>query len=188
MLSVKNEVREVGGEIVIYLSGEPVFRMATESPSYSARFDEIIRVWLLARLREAVSSRDALPSEADVFRERRPFAQLTEARTEARKRGRYIIAFVYDPAQEERGKLRYCLGYFLENRKTRETLEAVFEVALVPLSQVTAVSDILEGESMESSRWVVLNGDLEPQEQDVIYANAQEGERIALDLASRYGP
>ncbi len=187
VLSVKCEVREVGGEIVIHLSGEPVFRTATESPRYGAKFDETIRTWLLARLREAVSGRGVLPPEADEFGERRPFAELTEARDEARRTGRHVIAFVFDPAQEQRGKLRYCLGNFLENRKTRETLAAAFVVALVPLSQVAAVSNVLEGESMESSRWVVFSADLEPEEQAVIYANAQEGERIAFELARRFG-
>ena len=35
---------------------------------------------------------------------------------------------------------------------------------------------------MESSRWVVFDVNLAPLEQAVIYANAQEGERIAIDL------
>ena len=39
---------------------------------------------------------------------------------------------------------------------------------------------------METSRWVVLDADLNLLEQNVIYANAQEGERIATDLAQRY--
>jgi hypothetical protein len=59
-------------------------------------------------------------------------------------------------------------------------------IALVPLSQVSAKSKALEGLSMETSRWVVLDADLNLLEQNVIYANAQEGERIATDLAQRY--
>ena len=41
---------------------------------------------------------------------------------------------------------------------------------------------------MERSRWIVFNPDLEPFEQAVIHANPQEGQRIALDLANRFGP
>ena len=54
------------------------------------------------------------------------------------------------------------------------------------LFQVSAVTAILEEESMESSRWIVFDPDLNPLEQEVIYANPQQGEQIALDLANRY--
>ena len=70
---------------------------------------------------------------------------------------------------------------------TRETINAAFIVALVPLSQVAAVTKILDNESMESSRWIVFDPHLDPLEQQVIRANPQEGERIALDLANRFG-
>jgi hypothetical protein len=52
---------------------------------------------------------------------------------------------------------------------------------------VSAKSNVLEGLSMESSRWMVFDADLKMLEQSVIYANAQEGERKASDLAQRYG-
>ena len=39
---------------------------------------------------------------------------------------------------------------------------------------------------MESSRWIIFNSDLTSLKQDVIYANPQEGERIALELAKEY--
>ena len=107
---------------------------------------------------------------------------------EARRSGRNILAFVYDPTQEQSGHLQHGLGYFLENRKTRDTLRASFVLALVQLSQVTAVTAILQNESMENSRWILFNPDLQPLEQAVIYANPQEGERIARDLANRFGP
>ena len=86
---------------------------------------------------------------------------LEDAQAEAHRTGRNILAFVYDPTQEERGRLQHGLGYFLENRKTRDTINASFTVALVPLSQVAAVTAILEDESMERSRWIVLDRDLE---------------------------
>jgi eukaryotic-like serine/threonine-protein kinase len=124
--------------------------------------------------------------EAETFREIKPLSRLDDVVEQARRTGRRILAFVYDPAQPERGQLQYCLGYFLQNRKTRETINGAFVIALVPLSQVSAKSKALEGLSMETSRWVVLDADLNLLEQNVIYANAQEGERIATDLAQRY--
>ena len=130
---------------------------------------------------------DALPPEAHNFREDQPSGSLEDARAEAIRRGRNILAFVYDPTQEERGRLQHGLGYFLQNRKTRETINAAFIVALVPLSQVAAVTKILDNESMESSRWIVFDPHLDPLEQQVIRANPKEGERIALDLANRFG-
>ncbi len=57
----------------------------------------------------------------------------------------------------------------------------------MPLSQVAAVTAVLKNESMENSRWILFNPDLEPLEHDVIYANSQEGELIAHDLVSRFG-
>ena len=41
---------------------------------------------------------------------------------------------------------------------------------------------------MERSRWIVFDLDLEPLEQAVIRANPQAGERIAHELANRFGP
>ena len=187
MLSVQCEVREAGDEIVISLSGEPVIRTSTTAPRYDESFDEVVRRWLLTRLHDAVTNPDALPPEADNFREYRPFGSLEDAQAEAHRTGRNILAFVYDPTQEQRGRLQHGLGYFLENRKTRQTINAAFAVALVPLSQVAAVTAILEHESMERSRWIVFDPDLEPLEQKVIHANPQGGERAALDLAKRYG-
>ena len=146
-----------------------------------------MRTWLLARIRIAISNPDALPPEAEVFGEPKPLALLTDVVKEARKTGRNILAFVYDPAQKERGRLQHSLDYFLQNRMTRETINAAFVVALVPLSQVSERSNVLDGKSMETSRWIIFNADLEPLEQAVIHANPQEGERIALDLAKRYG-
>ncbi len=187
VLSVKCEVREVGDELVIRLSGEPVFRTSTETPRYGDRFDEVVRSWLIARSLSAVADPDALPSESGLFGDRPPIGSLEQARVGARRERRHILAFVYDPTQPKRGKLGYCLGYFLDNRKTRETINAAFVVALVELSQVVAVTDILNNKSMESPRWVVFDPDLQAKQQAVIYANPQEGEKIACDLATRYG-
>ena len=187
VLSVRCDVRETGDEIVISLSGEPVIRTSIAAPRYDESFDEAIRRWVLTRLHDVVTNPDALPPEADNFREYQPFGSLEDAQAEARRAGRNILAFVYDPNQEERGRLQHGLGYFLENRKTRDSINASFTVALVPLSQVAAVTTILDDESMERSRWIVFDRDLEPLEQKVIHANPQGGERTALDLARRYG-
>lgn len=62
-------------------------------------------------------------------------------------------------------------------------MNGAFVTALVPLA---AISDILNQQSMEQTRWVVLNQQLLPLEQAVIYANPQEAERIVGHLAQRY--
>ena len=59
-------------------------------------------------------------------------------------------------------------------------------LALIQLPQVAAVTSILNNESMERSRWIVFNLDLEPLEQAVILANPQDAERIAHELANRF--
>ncbi len=187
VMSTTYEAREAGDEIIIRMSDETVYRTPVTSPNYGAEFEQAVRAWLLARIRAAVSDPNALPPEAETFGEFKPLAHLANAIEEARRSGRQILAFVYDPTQNERGRLQYGLSNFLQNRKTRETLNAAFVVALVPISQVSAKSNVLEGQSMESSRWVVFDVNLVPLEQAVIYANAQEGERIALDLARRHG-
>ena len=55
VLSVVCEAREAGDEIVIHLSGEPVYRILVASPNYSDQFDATIRSWLLDRLHEAIT-------------------------------------------------------------------------------------------------------------------------------------
>ena len=188
LLSVKCEVREAGDEIVISLSGAPVYRTSIDTPLYDDSFDEKLRFWLIDRLHDTVINPDSLPPEADNFQEHRPFGSLEDAKAEAHRTGRNILAFVYDPTQEQRGRLQHCLGYFLENRKTLDTINSAFVLALVQLPQIAAVTSILNNESMERSRWIVFDLDLEPLEQAVIRANPQDGERIAHELANRFGP
>ncbi len=190
VLRVQQEVREVGGELVIKLSGEAVWRTAVNAPTYGECFAERIRRWLVGRLREAIANPEALPPEASYFQEEPPLGSLTEAQERARREDRHVLAFVYDPAQKERGergKLEWCLSNFLENRRTRETLRAAFVLALVPLSQVSAVTDELSGESMETSRWVVFDADLAPKRHEVIYANPQMAESLAGELSDEFG-
>ena len=86
----------------------------------------------------------------------------------------------------ERGQLQWRLSYFLQNRRTRDTIASAFVIALIPISQVRAKSHVLDDLSMEGSRWIVFDADFNALEQAVIYPNAQEGERIALDLAGRF--
>ena len=188
ILSVKCEVQEAGDEIVVSLSGEQMFRTSIDGPTYGEKFDAKVRSWLIARLHDALTNPNAPPPEVDLFGERRPYGSLKQAREEADASRRKMLAFVFDPAQKCRSNLRHCLRYFLQNAKTRDAMYAAFIVALVPLSQVTAVTDILNGESMENARWILFNDNLEPQQQEVIYANAQEAEKIMLCLAKRYGP
>ena len=54
VLSVVCEARETGDEIVIHMSGEPVYRTSVASPNYSDQFDAAIRSWLLDRLHKAI--------------------------------------------------------------------------------------------------------------------------------------
>ena len=55
VLSVVCEVWEAGDEIVINLSGEPVYRTSVDSQDYGDQFDVTIRGWLLDRLHEAIT-------------------------------------------------------------------------------------------------------------------------------------
>ena len=187
VMSTTCEAREAGDEIIIHMSGETIFRTPIALPRYGDEFQQTVSEWLLARIRVAISDSDGLPPEAEIFEEFKPLARLTDAAEEDRKTGQNILAFVYDPAQKERGRLQHGLRYFLQNRRTRETISAAFIVALVRFSRVSAICNALKGQSMESSRWIIFNADLELLEQAVIYANPLEGERIAIDLARRYG-
>jgi eukaryotic-like serine/threonine-protein kinase len=145
------------------MSGETVFRTPITSPNYGDQFQLAVRAWVLARIREAVSDPNALPPDAETFREIKPLACLDDAVEQARRIGRRILAFVYDPAGNDPWGFHYCAAAF-----------------------VTSVGKV-EGLSMESSRWIVFDADLKMLEQSMIYANAQQGERIASDLAQRYG-
>lgn len=185
-LSVTCEAVRVGDEVVIRLSGETVYRTMASAPDFGTTMVSVIRTWVLARIRHALVDPDHLPFEAEFFRETAPHGQLTAAADTARSAGKHVLAFVYDPSQAERGQLAYCLRNFLENRRTRDTMNTAFVTALVPLSQVIDTTDVLNGQSMERSRWIVFDADLHALEQSVIYANGEEGERIVLALADRY--
>lgn len=186
LLSVTYEFLPAGEELILRMSGETVYRTDLAEPDYGDDFQNAIRTWLAARLRAALGDANALPPEADIFREIRPFGSLEEAAVEAGRRDRLILAFIYDPTQPERGKLRWALDYFLQNRRTRDTMNGAFVTALVPLAGISAVSEILKQQSMEESRWVVLDQRLRPLEQRVICANAQEAERVVGELAQRF--
>lgn len=185
-LATTCEAVQAGDEVVVRLSGETVYRTPASAPDFGAPMGTVIRNWVLARIRRALVDPDPLPVEAEHFRETLPLGNLTAAADAARSAGKHVMAFVYDPTQAERGKLAYCLRTFLETRRTRDAMNAAFVTALVPLSQVRDATDVLDGQSMETSRWVVFDADLRPLEQSVIYASGQEGERIVLALAERY--
>jgi serine/threonine protein kinase len=186
ILSVTYEFVPAGEELLLRMSGETVYRTDLADPDYGDDFQNAVQTWLTARLRAVFSNPNTLPPEADIFREIRPFGSLQAAAVEASRRSRPIMAFVYDPTQPERGKLQWALGYFLQNRRTRDIMNGAFVTALVPLAAIAAISEILMHQSMEDSRWVVLDQSLRPLEQQVIYANPQEAERIVGELANRY--
>ena len=52
VLTVAVESRDMGDEIVVSLSGQPVYRVSTSSPAYAEDFDEAIRGWILRQLHE----------------------------------------------------------------------------------------------------------------------------------------
>lgn len=185
-LVITCEARQIGDEIVVRLSGETVYRTPVSAPEFGDAMATEVRAWTLARIRRALVDPNSLPVEAEHFRETAPYGDLTAAADAARLAGKRVLAFVYDPSQAERGKLAYCLVNFLETRRTRDVMNAVFVTALVPLSQVMLASDVLDGQSMETSRWILFDANLDPLEQSVIYANGQEGERIMLGLSERY--
>ena len=187
-LSTTCEATQVGDEVVVRLSGEIVHRTPIASPDFGGQMASSIRTWVLSRIRSALVDPDHLPVEADFFRETAPYGRLAAAADAARSSGRRVLAFVYDPSQPERGQLAHGLRYFLENQRTRDTMNAAFVTALIPLAQIAEVSDVLDGQSMERSWWVVLDADLHSLEQQVIHANGQGGESTMLALARRYPP
>lgn len=186
ILSVTYEVAPAGEELLVRLAGENVYRTDLAEPVYGEAFQRAVQAWLAARLRTALSDPNALPPEADIFKEIWPVGTIEAAAIEADRRNLPILAFVYDPSQPARGKLDWSLSNFLQNRRTRDTMSGAFVTALVPLAEISAISDILNQKSMEQARWVVLDKHLLPLEQQVIHANAQEAERIVDELAKRY--
>ena len=58
VVKVMFDVREAGDELVISLSGEPVYRTSLTAPHYGNQFDNAIRDVLIARLHEAVAAGD----------------------------------------------------------------------------------------------------------------------------------
>jgi len=186
ILSVHYEIFPTGDELVIRMNGENIYRTDLIEPSYGVAFFDAIKVWLTTRLRIAICDPNTLPPEADIFKETKPFGSLEDAAIDAERRNLPILAFVYDPSQPERGKLEWALGYFLENKRTRDIMNGAFVTALIPLSEIDKISDILNQKSMERSRWLILNRQLKPLQQDVIHANPQGAEKIIESLAEKY--
>ena len=185
LLKTTYEIQLVGDELVVHLSCGNLYRTPMDAPVWDEELTRLVGGWLVARMKVALGP-NALPIEAEHFRDQPPIPTLTEAATEAARTGRRILAFVNDPTQEGLGRLDHALGVFLRNRKTRDRMNHTFVPALVPLAQLIAVSPILNGESMETARWVVLDQDLAAHEDAVIYANAEVAERHMEDLIARH--
>lgn len=184
-LTTTCEAIEIGDEIVIRLSSETIYRTPLAAVAFTSLGDAI-RPWLLAKIRAALVDPDILPAAAEFFVETAPLARLEAAGKKADESGKLVLAFVYDPTLPEQGKISHGLRYFLQNRRTRDAMNATFVTALVPLSQLRAYSDILDAISMEESHWVVLDAHLKAIEQQTIYANGSEGERIMVSLTDRH--
>ncbi|ESY16956.1 protein kinase [Mesorhizobium sp. LNJC394B00] len=187
LLTTTYEIRVVGDELVLQMSGDDIYRTNLANPSWDGDFDSIVSKWLSGQIKIALSP-NAMPPEVSHFKDVPPFGTLELAAEEARRSNRKILAFAYDPTQEKRGRLDYALSNFLQNRKTRDLMNGAFVTALVPLSQIRQISEILNGASMETSRWVLLDTDFNALKEAVIYPNPQEAERIVGDLAKEHGP
>jgi serine/threonine-protein kinase len=187
LLTTTYDIKVAGDELVLSMSGDTIYRTSLTNPRWDGDFSSIVSKWLVRQFSLAIDP-DAMPPEASHFKDVPPFGTLKLAADEARRSNRKILAFVYDPMEDKRGKLDYTLCYFLENRKTRDLMNATFVTALVPLSQLSPFSEILNGASMETSRWVVFDENLHALQEAVIYANPQEAERIVGELAKQYGP
>ncbi len=187
IVSITYEVVEAGDEIVVSLSGRTAYRTSISEPEYGDDFREAIRDEVTARIVGALEDPNSALPEADYFKEVRPHGTLAAAAEQAKAASRHLIAFVYDPSQPERSRLKHALMYFLQNRKTRDTMNAAFVTALVPLSQLMGITDILDGKSMEQARWIVFDAALDAKEEAVIYANPGQGEADMSRLATTYG-
>lgn len=176
------EFIEVGDEVVLRLDGASIYRTPISTPDFGTEMKAAIRPLIFERIHKALFDPNALPYEAGAFVEIDPLTTLAEAFAAAKDTFRYVLAFVYDPAHASRGQLNYLLPNFLQNRRARDIMNSAFVTALVPLSQVASISNILDGQSMEASRWVVFDADQNALEQEVIYANGTEGERILSTL------
>lgn len=175
-----------GDELVIKIENEPIYRTAIEQPVYDQEFTQAIENWLYGRINIALNYPDLLPPNPKIFREIKPVLNIDEAIDKSRLVQRYILAFVYDPSQEEKGKIDHQLGYFLQNKKTRDLLSSNFVIALLTIKQVAEKSDVLQDKSMESSRWVIFDAEFKAHKEAVIYANSSEGEKIAQQLTEEF--
>lgn len=185
LLSITYEIQAVGNELVLRMSGTDLYRTTLEGPDWGDEFANVVSRWIAAQIKAAADP-NSLPPESSHFKEQMPLTTLRLAAVEADRTNRKILAFVYDPTQDARGSLGYALGAFLRNRKTRDRMNAAFVTALVPLSQLNEVSDILNDASMETSRWVVLDSGLNALEEAVIYANAEVAERQMGELSNKH--
>lgn len=177
-----------GDELIVIIDNDPVYRTSIESPTYGEHFFQSVKTWLQRQINIALNHPEKLPPNPRVFHELRPVRSIDEAIELSRLKKHYILAFVYDPSQNEKGQIEHQLGYFLQNKKTRGVLDATFVLALLTIEQVAEKSDILRDKSMESSRWVVFDSDFNALDEAVIYANPSEAEKISQRLSEQFQP
>lgn len=176
----------VGDEIVINIDESSVYRTPISTPYYEEQFIQSIEKYLYKQINIALNHPDKLPPNHRIFQGLKPTLNIDEALERSRLEQRYIFAFVYDPSQKEKGQIEHQLGYFLQNKKTRDLLKATFVVTLLTTEQLAEKSDVLQGKSMESSRWVIFDTGFNILEEAVIYANPSEGESIVQRLTERF--
>lgn len=188
LAAITFQMEAAGDEFALTVCGTPAYRTPVDAPDWGEALGVAANPHLAAHLRNALLDPSGLPPEAVHFKEVQPRSTIELAQAEAAASGRPILAFVYDSSQHERGRLDHGLRYFLQNKKTRDAMNATFVIALVPLQNFAAANPALDGLSMERSRWVILDSDLKSKEEEVIYANGEEGERIMERLVARYAP
>jgi serine/threonine-protein kinase len=171
-----------GSELLISISGKEIHRTPITKPDWGNDFEEAVKRAVLPSIKEALMYPELHIPELEFFQENKPFIRLKDAEYEAKKSGREILAFVYDPTLPEREGIHWSLIYFLEYAKTRDMMNNYFITALITIKDFSSYSNALDQCSMKNGRYVLIDKNMNAKYQDGIVGNADEGGKAIRNL------
>ncbi|MBY4954577.1 protein kinase [Pantoea sp. DY-17] len=173
-----------GSQVIISFGAKEIHRTSVTPLIWNSSLKSDIETDIMPRLLAALNDPQLHIPEQEYFKENQPYLKLADARLEAEKKGKWIIAFVYDDKIGDRKNFNWALRYFLWHQETRALINDNFITALVPLSDISIYSHKMSGSGMLNGRCVLLNAQLDIESHDGMNGNPEDSELIIRNFIS----
>ncbi len=174
----------LGGEIVLSVDTQTLYRTEIEVPSYGEDFTKTVRALFVRGLRSLIDESPALFHTTGLFKTK-PFTSFADAKLVSGEKNLPLFLVVFDEQHKSLSKLSHSLGYFMEYETTKDLVDSNFVVALIPSSQVAGHSVVPEDDPLENARLIIFSPDGAVMRSEGAYANPDVGlERIRQTLAA----